>query len=366
MINLENAKKVAPEISKYKNKPGELFKMLDDEKESLSTYLEKLDPSDVDENGNKISQYDAFDRHCMAEGIVLNGMNQMTVAELYQQATYLMPDLTKREIQKGMDVSDRFSSKDLIAITVPFKGQTYSPLYIPDLDTESTAEKVKYGSGFKNEGAEFSKLTIRAREKSLRLKDYGMDIQMTYKVLKDYHFKDYAIVLNLVGAQMESYRLTDIYDLAITGDGTVGSADNVFEGTDGALAYLDLVHAYSKFNSPFTMNAMLCDIDTFETILSLSQFTDPQSGWKFQNNGTLVTPFGAIMKQVNSNNKVTVTAKETALIDRNFGVRCAKSQELMIESEKIINRKIESAVVSEEAVYSVIADGAFKQLEWHA
>ncbi len=366
ILDLTKANEVSPEISQYKTDPHGLIKTLRHENVSLTEHLEALDPTEKDQNGQNIGKFDAFDRHLMSNSIELHGKNQFDLTQIYKDAAYLMPELVKREIEAGMNVHEKYSINDLIATTITQKGSTYQPLYIPDLDTDTAAKKKKYASSKKSDGAEFPKLEIRQREKTMTMQDYGLAINMSYRVLRDYKWEDFAIVLRLIGAQMAAFKLGDIYKLGTVGDGTVGAATNVFNGTDGTLAYKDLVHAQASFYAPFNMGAMLCDVDSFESILSLAQFTEPNSNSQFQNNGVLATPFGTKMKQVNSTAKHTVTAKEMVVLDPEYAVRQVKSQDIMVEAEKIIDQKLEECVVSEESAFSVIADGAIKQVEWHA
>ena len=365
MIQLDNAKKVSDELTKYSSDPNALYNgVLNEQNLSMSEYLEKLDPTETDQNGKPVSRYDAFDRHLMVNDIRINGKEQLSFEELYSKATYLMPELVRREIMKGMKTEERYSVDGLVAAKIPHKGTNYHPLYIENLNNDSAATKKKHARGRKGDGALFPQLSIRNREKSLTIADRGLGIDMSYKVLRYYSWKDVAIVFNLVGAAITQEKLAEIWDLGVTGDGTVGAATNVFAGTDDSLTYADLVHAYSSFGAPYGMGAILADITTFETILAMSQFTEPNSGWKFQNDGTLVTPFGAQLKQVNSSARTTVTAKKAVLIDPKYAVREVFASGLMIEAEKIIDKKIENTVVSEESSYSIIADGAIKQLEW--
>jgi hypothetical protein len=45
-------------------------------------------------------------------------------------------------------------------------------------------------------------------------------------------------------------------------------------------------------------------------------------------------------------------------MDSRFAVRETVAQPIMIEAEKVINQKLETAVVSKESVYTIMVDGA--------
>lgn len=367
LIDLSVAKEKAQEFDTYKGRSIELYKELQSQKLSLSNYMEQLDPTEKDENGQPVHGVDAFERHLMAKDIVLKGENQLTVAELSDRVEYLMPELVLREVRAGMDTDNRFSYKDCVATTVPTKTATYNPLYIPDLNLATVRTRREKSTGARSnagQGGEFPKLSIRRREKSITVEDTGRQIEASYSVIRDYGWADFAVLLRLVGAQLTADKLQDIYDAGITGDGTVGAATNTFNGVAGTLAYTDLIRNYTQFESPFTMNKVLAPQNSIETILALPQFQDPLSGWEFQKTGKVVTPMGATLKQVNPTPGSTPTGTVIVTLDSRFAVKEIVNQPLSVEAEKIIARKFENAVVSEAARFCVLADGALRRIVW--
>jgi len=54
------------------------------------------------------------------------------------------------------------------------------------------------------------------------------------------------------------------------------------------------------------------------------------------------------------------TATELIALDSRFAIRESVGQPLMVEAEKVITAKLESAVVSKESVYTVMFDDAVK------
>ena len=366
-IDLDKTKEVASEFDKYKGNSLQLYKDLDGQKMSLTSYLERLDPTEKDENGVPVHNHDAFERHLMAKGVALSGPNGFTVEQLSSQVEYLMPELILREIRAGMNVSQKYSYADCVATIVPSKTATYQPLYIPDLNLSTARTRREKSMGARansDKGGEFPKLSIRRREKSITIEDNGIQVEASYSVIKDYGWTEFSILLRLVGAQLAADKLQDVYDLGITGDGTVGAATDTFNGTAGTLAYTDIVRNQTQYEAPFVMSRILAPPQSIETILAMAQFQDPLAGWKFQSTGQMVTPMGAQLKQINTVPGNTPTGTAIVTLDHRFALKEVINEPLKVEAEKIINRKYENAVASEMSRFCVIADGALRRIIW--
>ena len=373
-IDLSAAKEIQKDyLSKYKGKELDLYKDLDAEGQNadvrltLSDKLEQLDPSDEDSQKLGI---DAFQRQLLVNDISLTGPNSITIEKLAQgQNMVLMPELMLREIDAGMKLSPRYNYPELVASKQQVKGVSYRPVYIPNLTLGSTAlrgrsAKTLAERAAAGKGGHFPVTAFRYREKDITIKDYGRVFDVEYKVVRNMPWEKFKIILQLIGAQISVDKIFDIYDMGITGDGTVGAATDTFSGTSGTLAYTDLVTNYLLFNGGFVMNAMLCPQTSMETVLAMAQFQDPLSNWKFQQTGELVTPMGAVMAQVDSVASGSPTGTVIVTIDKRFAIEETEAQPLMVEVDKIIALKFEEAVISEESVFSVLADGAIRRIVW--
>lgn len=367
LIDLEQAKSTASEFEKYEKNGLALYKDLQKDKKSLSEYMETLDPSPVDSDGKAVTELDAFERHLMVRDIELKGENQFSVEKLANTAEYLMPELVLREVKAGMATKEKFSYGDCVAVTVPSKGAHYHPLYIPDLDLATAVqrrEKSLGGRASSAKGGEFPVVSVRRREKDIIVEDNGRTIEAAYSIIKDYGWSDFAVFLRLIGAQLSMDKLQNVYDLGITGDGTVGAATNTFAGVGGTLAYTDLITNETSYNGPFSMDRMLCPANSVRTILALAQFQDPLAGWEFQRTGKMVSPMGAKIKQVNATPGATPVGTVIVTLDSNFAAKEVVNEVLSVEADKIINRKFEQAVVSEASRFCIIADGALRRIVW--
>ena len=368
IVDLDRAKEVLSEFDKYKTDPLNLYKDAQTAKLSVSDYLEQLDPTPKDDNDESlIPGCDAFARHLMALNLKISGPNQCSFEQFGAQAEYLVPELILRYVREGMLVSSKYSYADCVAATVPSKGVHYHPLYIPDLNLgsvrsrreKSTSSRTKSGKG-----GEFQRMSIRTREKDILVDDIGKVIEAEYSVIKDYPIEDFAILLRLIGAQMAADKLQNLYDMGITGDGTIGPATDTFSGSAGTLAYSDLVTNVTAYEAPFLMSRILAPQQSVTTILTMAQFQDPMAGWEFQNTGKMVTPMGAGIKQVSTTPGVTPTGTAIVTLDNRFAVKEIINETLTVEADKIISRKFEEAAISEKSSFCVIADGAIRRIIW--
>jgi len=369
-MDLTKAKTIAAD---YKVKfagsaANDIYKQCQDEAISLSDLFERLDPTPRDDQGKALEPFDAFERMLIAHDLQLSGPNQLSFGQLMASAEYLTPELIRREIEAGMNVADKFNYKDCIAATVPSKG-TYHPLYIPELDNATVRERRRHSLGQTaavGSGGNYPVISVVRREKDILLAQEGRDIEMAYQVIRDYGWSDVAVLFRLIGAQISSDKLFAVYQACIVGDGTVGAATNTFNGVAGTLTYLDLVHNNASFNAPFSADRILAPLTSFERIVAMAQFQDPEAfGTKvFQMTGQPVTPFGARLKQVGATPGGTPVQTVIATIDSRFAIKEVQGHALSIESEKIISRSFEHAVVSEETAFAIIADGALRRIIW--
>jgi len=362
---LENTKKAAALLTPFLTSPLPLYKQLKSDNLSLTEYLEKIDPTPKDESGKPLIQLDAFERLLMLNEVKLSGPGSFTLEMLHKQVEYLMPELVLREIKAGMTVDPLYDPTDCIAVSVPSKA-TYNPLYIPNQvrNTVQTRRDKSLGARSSSKGGEFPVVSISRREKTIQVEDQGKQIEAPYNLIKDYGWEDFAVFLRLIGAQLASDDLQDIYDIGIVGDGTVGAATNTFAGVAGTLAYTDLIRNWTSFGPPFKMSRVLAPVQSLETILAMAQFQDPEAGFEFQRTGNPVTPMGAKLKQIDTVPGSTPVGTVIVTLDHRFAIREINNEPLMVESEAIIARKYEKAVVSQAKRFCVVADGALKRIVW--
>lgn len=324
---------------------------------TLSELLEDRDPSPRNEQGLPASPLDAFERQLAAQEITTTGRNSITVEQFFVGgALILLPEYVLREIRRGYRMVQ--DPQELIAVSVPEKGPTVRPIYINTSAAKKSFARRAGGT------AAFPRVQLLYRDKEAAIVDRGRQFDFSYRIVKNQKLAEFRVFLWWIGAQLAYDEVDAIYDVAKNGDGASPAAVDVFNGTAGTFTYTDLVHMASSFDVPGKMNHILANKSDIETILNMSQFQDPHTFTAanlFQKSGE----FGSLLP-VNAKLVAVPSAGATEIIgiDSRFAVRESVSQPLMIEADKVIERKLETAVVSKESVYTVMVDEARKLCDY--
>ncbi|MFH1862769.1 MAG: hypothetical protein ABH878_08155 [bacterium] len=326
---------------------------------TLSELLEELDPSprqrsgEIDGGMPQNSGYlDAFERQMLVLGLTGAGRRSITVEDFYLGGgLILLPEFIQREIERGYRLVQ--DPRELLAASVAVNGPSVKPIYI-----KTTAAKESFAK--RSDGAAYPTVQLLYREKEADIVDKGRRFDFSYKVIRSQRLDEFKVFLWWIGAQFAYDEIDEIYDIVVNGDGTSSGATDVFDGTPGSWAYSDMVHLALAFDVPSQMTHILGAKSDIETILNLSQFQDPDT-WHA---AELFRQQGRYQGLLPMNAKLVVspnaTATEFAALDKRFAIRESVAQPLMIEAEKIISQKLESAVISKESVYTIMVDDAIK------
>ena len=314
---------------------------------SFSELLEQLDPSAPD------SELDAFERQLMLQGIVPKGPRAITMEQFFVgSGLILLPEYILREIKRGYRMVQ--DPTELAATIVQESGPTVRPIYIK---TDSAKKSLgKKGTGG---GAAYPRVELLYGSKEANILDRGRQFDFSYRVIRNQRLTEFRVFLWWIGAQMAYDEIDDIYNLLLNGDGTSPAAEDVFNGVAGTFGYSDLVHLAMSFDIPSRLTHILGDTATMEAILNISELKDPDvfGNRVFQVSGDKRSflPVNAMLVRVPN-----ATATKVIGLDSRFAVRETVAQPLMIEVDKVITQKLESAVVSKESVYTIMVDGASK------
>ena len=317
---------------------------------SLSELFEEMDPSPRNDNGEIIGELDAFERQLYLNGIVSSGSSAITMEQFFVgSGLVLIPEYILREIRRGYTMVQ--DPSELIAASVPVQGPTVKPIYIKVTEAQkSLAER--------SEGSSYPAVNLMYRDKEAAILDRGRRFDFSYRVVKNQKLAEFRVFLWWIGAQMAYDEIDEIYDIIINGDGTSPAATDVFDGTPGTFEYSDMVTLAMAYDVPSRMTHILGTKEDIKVILNMSEFKDAKA-WKanelYQRTGNLNSFMPVNAKLVVAPN---ATSTKFASLDHRFAIRESVSQSLMIEAEKVISQKLESAVVSKESVYTIMVDEA--------
>lgn len=346
-MNLENARKLKELIVQHSRAGNPaLYAEAQEQGLSFTELLEQLDPSEPG------APLDAFERQLMLNGIETEGSRAISMEQFFVGGgLILLPEYILREIRRGYRMVQ--DPTDLTATVTSETGPTVRPIYIKT--TEAKKSLGKRGSGG---GSAYPRVELLYRDKDASILDRGRHFDFSYRVARNQKLTEFRVFLWWIGAQMAYDEIDEIYSLLLNGDGNSPGVTDVFNGNAGTFAYSDLVHLAMSFDVPARLTHILATKADIETIIGLSPFQNPVA-WR---ESELFNASGDYRSLLPVNARLVVVPNATATkivgIDARFAVRETVSQPLMIEVDKVINEKLESAVVSKESVYTIMVDEA--------
>jgi hypothetical protein len=304
---------------------------------SLSELLEQseFDPSPGG------SPLDAFERQLAIRGLRTSGKNPITVEMFYRGAPALMPEFMLREIRRGMNMRPELSR--LLASSSAVSTSRYSPIRIDHSATDPTMSLRPIG-----DGANIPAVNVNEQNNTIVVPDYGLTLKVTYKALRYRSMTQFKVLLWYIGYRLQSDKIALIVNTIINGDGNTNSAMVINTDVTSTLDYDDMVKFWNEFY-PYQPNVLICHKDKIRSILTLTEFKDPMIGYSFQANGEITSPLGASLIRCDE-----VPTDYLIGLDNRFAIEEVVSQPLMVEYDKVIEQKIEEAVISESVAYAKV------------
>lgn len=304
---------------------------------SLTELLEQpeYDPSPAG------SPLDAFERQLAVRNLRTGGKNPITVEMFYRGAPVLMPEFILREIRRGMNLRPELGR--LLASSSQVSTSRYSPIQINHSASDSETSLRPIG-----EAATIPALNVTEQNSTIVIPDYGLTLKVTYKALRYRSMAQFKVLLWYIGYRLQSDKVALVVNTIINGDGNSNAAAVIDTDVTGTLDYDDLVKFWNEFY-PYQPNVLICHKDKIRSILTLTEFKDSMIGFSFQANGEITSPLGASLIRCDE-----VPTDYVIGMDNRFAIEEVISQPLMVEYDKIIEQKIEEAVISESVAYAKV------------
>lgn len=312
------------------------------------TLSELLETRDYDPSPAS-SPLDAFERQLALSGIRVSGKNASTVETFYRGAPALMPEFILREIRKGMTLHPDLNK--MLATASVVNTNRYTPFHI-----ETTPGDTDWSLRPIGDSADIPAVLVNEQKHSILIPDYGVTLKASYKALRHRSTAQFKVLLWYLGYRLQVDKNGLIVNTIIDGDGNSNPAAVTNTDVSGTLDYDDLIKFYNEFY-PFEMNTLIVHKNIIRTILGLEEFKDPLIGYRFQGQGEMLTPLGASLIRCDE-----VPADFVIGLDRRFALEEVVCQPLLVEYDKIIDQKIEEAVVSESVAYAKIVESASQVL----
>jgi hypothetical protein len=288
---------------------------------------------------------DAFERQLAYHGLRTGGKNPVTVEMLYRTSPALMPEFMMREIRRGQNMRPELNH--LIASTSGVNTSRYTPFHI-----DTTAADTDLSLRPVGEAAEVPSILVTDQANTVVIPDYGLTLKATYKALRHRTMAQFKVLLWYIGYRLASDRVALAVNTIINGDGNNNAAEVITTDVSGTLDYDDMVKFFNEF-FPYQPNVMICHKTVIATILNISEFKDPMIGFKFQSSGEITSPLGATLVRCDE-----VPDDNVVGLDHRFALEEVFSQPLTVEYDKVIEQRLEEAVISESVAYAKIIEDA--------
>lgn len=301
------------------------------------SFLQALEDSDPSENykDTSLAKLDAFERQLKRFDIKVSGSNADFVEKFFTttESAVLFPEFVKRTIKQGIDES---ILSNIVAVSTKTDGNVVQGITISETTPYDTAT---------TQGDELPATTISEGSTSSTLNKIGRIISASYEVVRLQRLDVFAVALKAIGMKLGNAMTKDAITALISG------APNT--ETDGdVIAYSDLANLYSKF-ADFDMTTLIASPTIVSQILKMEEMKECTSkNWK-----EIILPFGASLLKSSQINDTTVIG-----LDKNYALELAANTDLIIETDKLIDRQLDRISVSVKIGFKKIIPDAVKCL----
>ena len=315
---------------------------------SFTQVLESLDPS---ENyiGGELEGLDAFQRQLKRYEIRVAGSGSDKIEKFFSTAdsSALFPEYISRAVMQG--ISDTNSLSEIIATKTMIEGLDYRSITIPADEETQSLKKVA-------EGALIPTTSIRQQEKLVKLTKRGRMLEASYEAIRFQKIDLFTIALKQIGAYIAKTQFNDAVSVLLNGDGNNNAAEEVSVTASGSFSYADIVKLWTELGD-FKLNTIVAGSTAMSKILNLAEVKDAEAGLNFHATGKLVTPLGA--------NLVKSSALDAGLLlalDKSFALEMVCAGDVLVEYDKLIDRQLERAAITQTAGFSKIFSDAVRKM----
>ncbi|WP_295070432.1 hypothetical protein [Ruminococcus sp.] len=298
---------------------------------SFTAALEELDPSSA-YAGTPLEKLDAFERQLKRFNIRINGQDCDCVEKFFSttETAVLFPEFVTRCIRKGFD--ETVLRSVCAAKTVCASGQ-YLGCVLDDTETYTTTAQTET----------LPEAKVTESTTATVLEKFGRLISASYEAIRQQRLDVFGVMLRSVGAR-----------LAVS---VVKKAVAVLEAdttpiTTSALTYDDLAALYGEFDC-FDMTTVIASPAVASKIAAMDQLKECSANA----DGKLILPFGSELVKTSAADNDTIIG-----IDRNFALEFITSTDLIMETDKLIDRQLDQMTVSITCGFRKITPDAVKVL----
>ena len=322
-----------------------LDKGLYDTGKGFLTELEKIDPSE-NYKGTSLEKLDAFERQLKRFDIKIKGAGSDAVEKFFAttDSAVLFPEYVSRAVRQGIEEANNLDS--IIATRTNINGFDYRTIASVPTNEEKALKDVA-------EGAAIPETVVHTQDNLVTLKKRGRMLVASYEAIRFQRLDLFTVTLRQIGAYIARTQFKDAVEVLINGDGNNNPASEISPATVGTITYEDLIALWNSF-SPYEMNTLIASPDITAKLLTMPEFRDAPAGLNFHGKGTMITPLGAKLIKSNDINSTLIG------LDKNCALEMVTAGGVMTEFDKLIDRQLERAAITQISGFAKIFADASK------
>lgn len=309
--------------------------------------LEEVDPSE-NYKGTALEGLDAFERQLKRFDIKLHGAASDCVEKFFKttDSAALFPEYIARAVRKGLEEADLLPY--IVATTTNINGLDYRTIASIPTEAEKELQEAE-------EGTAIPETVVHTQENLVKLKKRGRMLVASYEAIRFQRLDLFTVTLRQIGAYIARTQLKDAVTVLKDGDGNSNAAPTTSLGGKG-VSYAALVDFWNSFD-PYMLNTMIAAPDMTAAILKLAEMRDAAAGLSFHGDGKVVTPLGANLFKSSA-----VEAGTLIGLDRTCALEQVTAGGILTEYDKLIDRQLERAAISQISGFSKIYTDASRVL----
>ena len=195
-----------------------------------------------------------------------------------------------------------------------------------------------------SQGETLPTATVTESSAATVLEKYGRLISASYESIRQQRLDVFGVMLRSVGVRLAA---------AVVKKAVEVLADGADEVSTTELTYADLAELYGKFES-FDMTTVIASPALAAKIAAMDQLSDSSA----DADGRFILPFGSELIKTSAAGADTIIG-----IDRDYALEFITSTELVMETDKLIDRQLDQMTASITCGFRKITPDAVKVLK---
>ena len=284
-------------------------------------------------------QFSPLAQQLAARGLALSGSHAALVEDFYktEDNKILFVETINEAVRTGLDseLASFANLKDITATSTGIDGDLYKSAEVDVDNSKASASRVA-------EKSSFPKVKIAFKDKAIKLSKIGYEIEATYEAVRRMKMNVFLVTMKQIGRNMARDKVALAIDTLINGDGNSNPIASISAGTAGTLKYEDIVNLTEEFRY-FEPSLMIAPKAMRVSYRSLSEFKDKN---------------GPAMPEPPKKCDAMPAGKIIALDPKAALEEVYEKGGSLVEYDKIIEKQLERAVVSEVTGWSKLFNEA--------